>query len=75
MNDSLEELELSNCSVGVDTAWVLQEALQRHPKLRSLRLSENPLGEAGGEVHENDSYEPGLRHLLRLITLNEHLEG
>ena len=26
VNDTLEELDLSNCGVGIDTAWVLQEA-------------------------------------------------
>ena len=56
VNDTLEELDISNCAVGIDTAWVLQEALQRHSKLQNLRLCENPLGEAG------------LRHILRLLT-------
>lgn len=56
VNDTLEELDLSNCGVGIDTAWVLQEALAGHTKLQTLRLCENPLGEAG------------LRHILRLLT-------
>ncbi|CAJ1344376.1 unnamed protein product [Effrenium voratum] len=61
VNDTLEELDISNC---VDTAWVLQEALQRHQKLKSLRLCENPLGETG------------LRFVFRLMTeMGDSLEG
>eukprot|EP00435_Cladocopium_sp_Y103_P049656 s985_g15.t1 len=64
VNDTLEELDLSNCGVGIDTAWVLQEALAGHTKLQTLRLCENPLGEAG------------LRHILRLLTeMGDALSG
>ena len=49
VNDSLEELDLSSCNMAVDSAWVLLEVLERHSRLRSLRVCENPLGEAGAE--------------------------
>ncbi|CAE7036031.1 NLRP5 [Symbiodinium natans] len=63
-NATLEDLDISGCSVGADSAWVLQEALRRHPKLKQLRLSDNPLGEQG------------LRYVLRLITeMDQTLQG
>ncbi|CAE7176698.1 dfa3, partial [Symbiodinium necroappetens] len=63
-NSTLEELDVSSCSMGADSAWVLQEALRRHQKLKQLRLCDNPLGEQG------------LRYVLRLITeMDQHLQG
>ncbi|CAE7661363.1 dfa3 [Symbiodinium sp. CCMP2592] len=63
-NSTLEELDLSSCSMGADSAWVLQEALRRHQNLKQLRLCDNPLGEQG------------LRYVLRLITeMDQHLQG
>lgn len=54
-NTTLETLDLSDCSLGPDSAFVLEDALQAHSTLTSLDLSSNPLGDAG------------LRCILRLI--------
>lgn len=47
LNQHLDMLDLSNCSVGPDTAFILEEVLQSHPTLSQLCLDDNPLGEAG----------------------------
>eukprot|EP00931_Biecheleriopsis_adriatica_P088071 TRINITY_DN62460_c0_g1_i1.p1 TRINITY_DN62460_c0_g1~~TRINITY_DN62460_c0_g1_i1.p1 ORF type:complete len:1431 (+),score=262.42 TRINITY_DN62460_c0_g1_i1:137-4429(+) len=57
----LERLDIGNCLVGPDTAWVLEEALRDHRSLSYLCVEDNPLGEEG------------LRCMLRLLDNNEQL--
>lgn len=46
-NTGLQELDLSSCGMGPDTAFVMEDALRGHPALTSLDLADNPLGDAG----------------------------
>jgi len=63
-NNSLEELDISSCKIGPDTAWVLCEAASGHIKLRVLGLADNPLGEIG------------LRHTINMIVqMGEHFRS
>eukprot|EP00929_Paragymnodinium_shiwhaense_P071204 TRINITY_DN36207_c0_g1_i1.p1 TRINITY_DN36207_c0_g1~~TRINITY_DN36207_c0_g1_i1.p1 ORF type:complete len:1231 (-),score=291.72 TRINITY_DN36207_c0_g1_i1:157-3849(-) len=43
----LRVLDVRSTMIGPDTALVLEDALQRHPKLEDLRLDNNPLGAVG----------------------------
>jgi Ran GTPase-activating protein (RanGAP) involved in mRNA processing and transport len=54
-NSSLEDFDLSDCGIGPDTAFVLEDALQTHQSMKSLILMNNPLGDAG------------LRSVMRLL--------
>jgi hypothetical protein len=54
-NTSLEMLDLSDCGIGPDTAFVLEDALQSHVNMRTFLLADNPLGDAG------------LRSVMRLL--------
>eukprot|EP00930_Biecheleria_cincta_P070393 TRINITY_DN5802_c0_g1_i1.p1 TRINITY_DN5802_c0_g1~~TRINITY_DN5802_c0_g1_i1.p1 ORF type:complete len:1484 (+),score=279.34 TRINITY_DN5802_c0_g1_i1:161-4612(+) len=47
LNRHLDMLDISNCSIGPDTAFILEEVLMNHPTLSQLCLDDNPLGEAG----------------------------
>lgn len=54
-NQTLESLDLSDCGLGPDSAFVLEDALQTHPRIKALALMDNPLGEEG------------LRSIVRLL--------
>jgi len=54
-NMTLEKLDLSGCEIGPDTAFVLEDAFHQHTQIKTLLLSENPLGD------------DGLRCVLRLL--------
>eukprot|EP00929_Paragymnodinium_shiwhaense_P038391 TRINITY_DN20285_c0_g1_i1.p1 TRINITY_DN20285_c0_g1~~TRINITY_DN20285_c0_g1_i1.p1 ORF type:complete len:1423 (-),score=317.21 TRINITY_DN20285_c0_g1_i1:250-4518(-) len=54
-NTSLTQIDLCNCGLGPDTAFILEEVLQSHPSLKGLHLQDNPLGDVG------------IRSILRLV--------
>lgn len=54
-NRTLQRLDMSACGLGPDTAFVLEDALQAHPCIKSLVLMDNPLGAVG------------LRCIIRLV--------
>lgn len=54
-NGCLETLDISDCGIGPDTAFVFEDALGQHTAIKSFNVSGNPLGDEG------------LRCLVRLL--------
>jgi len=47
LNRTIQQLDLSDCGLGPDSAFILEDALNSHPAISSLSLMNNPLGDAG----------------------------
>lgn len=61
-NKTLEKLDLSSCKLGYAEAFLLETAMLRHPRLKELQISDNPVG------HE------GLECLMRCVVVAGELE-